>query len=285
MAVLPVLGNFDQMWEIYNNFVCRHLWMGAAGEQQPVLCSTELWSRTCQTCQHLVWSRRLLERELECSPSENFTQVTSFWRSPKIATHIQCSGDLIVAEKPVLTMPRAVFDSDRQSTEDWLSKAINLLGSEDKELLLSLTDCCNPEDDNVTYIGLLYTNCMSWEGDVVVCPLVATANHSCRPNAQFVPRLDKGGNVINQSCRYRCENGHVFKHCQRHNGPRVLSLKLELSLQLKWVQSQFGPTDNSSFRLNTLGPLCIALGDIFWLFIQTLNYDRKPFNSIFNSKS
>ena len=102
------------------------------------------------------------------------------------------SGDLIVAEKPVLTMPREVFDSDRQATEEWLGKTINLLGNEDKELLLSLTDCCNPDDNLKSYVGLLYTNCMSWEGDVVVCPLVATANHSCRPNAQFVPRLDKG---------------------------------------------------------------------------------------------
>ena len=28
----------------------------------------------------------------------------------------------------------------------------------------------------------------------------------------------------------------------------------------------------------------LALGDRFWLFIQTLNNDKKPFNSIFNSK-
>ena len=28
----------------------------------------------------------------------------------------------------------------------------------------------------------------------------------------------------------------------------------------------------------------VALGDRFWLFIQTLNNDKKPFNSIFNSK-
>ena len=28
------------------------------------------------------------------------------------------------------------------------------------------------------------------------------------------------------------ENDFTFKHCQRHNGPRVLTLKLELSLQL-----------------------------------------------------
>ena len=29
----------------------------------------------------------------------------------------------------------------------------------------------------------------------------------------------------------------------------------------------------------------IALGDRFWLFIQTLNNDKKPFNSIFNSQT
>ena len=29
----------------------------------------------------------------------------------------------------------------------------------------------------------------------------------------------------------------------------------------------------------------VALGDRFWLFIQTLNNDKKPFNSIFNSKT
>ena len=29
----------------------------------------------------------------------------------------------------------------------------------------------------------------------------------------------------------------------------------------------------------------LALGDRFWLFIQTLNNDKKPFNSIFNSKT
>ena len=47
------------------------------------------------------------------------------------------------------------------------------------------------------------------------------------------------------------------KHCQRHNGPRVLSLKLELSLKLKWIQIQFSQKGNSGYRLNTLGPLCL----------------------------
>ena len=91
-------------------------------------------------------------------------------------------------------MPQAIFDSDRESTIEWLDKSISQLGAVERELLLSLTDhSSDPDDpDDLTYIGLLYTNCMAWEGDVVVCPLLATANHACRPNAQFLPRVDKG---------------------------------------------------------------------------------------------
>ena len=47
------------------------------------------------------------------------------------------------------------------------------------------------------------------------------------------------------------------KHGQRHNRPRVLSLWLELSFQLNWICIQFSCRLNSSFRLNTLGPLCL----------------------------
>ena len=47
------------------------------------------------------------------------------------------------------------------------------------------------------------------------------------------------------------------KHCQRHNRPRELSLWLELSFQLNWICIQFSCRLNSSFRLNTLGPLCL----------------------------
>ena len=42
-----------------------------------------------------------------------------------------------------------------------------------------------------------------------------------------------------------------------HNGPRVFSLKLKLSQKLKWIQIQFSQKYNSSYRLNTLGPLCL----------------------------
>ena len=36
---------------------------------------------------------------------------------------------------------------------------------------------------------------------------------------------------------------------------------------------------------HTYNGTTLALGDRFWLFIQTLNNDEKPFNSIFNSKT
>ena len=47
------------------------------------------------------------------------------------------------------------------------------------------------------------------------------------------------------------------KHCQRHNGPRVLSLYFELPFRLNWICIHFSFRDDSSFRLNTLGPLCL----------------------------
>jgi hypothetical protein len=99
-------------------------------------------------------------------------------------------GDLILAEPTMLVMPVAVFDGDREGTDDWLERNINRLGSGQRELLLSLTDSASPADP--TYIGRFYTNCMSWGEDVAVFPLMARSNHSCRPNAEFVASLDAG---------------------------------------------------------------------------------------------
>ena len=56
--------------------------------------------------------------------------------------------------------------------------------------------------------------------------------------------------------------GPICKHCQRYNGLRPLSLKLELSLQLKLMQLKFSLKDRLSYRLNALGPLC--LWHCFW---------------------
>ena len=48
-----------------------------------------------------------------------------------------------------------------------------------------------------------------------------------------------------------------LKHCQRHNGPRVLILSLESAFCLNWMCIHFSCSDNSRFKLNTLGPLCL----------------------------
>lgn len=103
-------------------------------------------------------------------------------------------GDLIFTEIPLFVMTGAVFDSGRDNTEEWLDKKINRLSSKQREVLLCLTDCRNASDnEQEDYVGMFYTNCMSYgDGDVCVCPVMARANHSCRPNAEFVSRVDLG---------------------------------------------------------------------------------------------
>jgi len=158
-------------------------------EEQPECGKVVLTSSGAEDCS-------LFNRALQMMPSEPACLVKEI--SGKgigmVATKKLYPGDLILAENPVMTMPVAIFDSDHESTEDWLDKTINRLSSIERELVLSLTDWSNPED--FTYVGLFYTNCMSWEEDVVVCPLMARANHSCRPNAEFVARVDKGVNEL-----------------------------------------------------------------------------------------
>jgi len=95
-------------------------------------------------------------------------------------------GDIIMAELPLMVMPCDVFNGD--DGEDWLDEASSKLSCQERQLLFSLTDCRHPGDP--TSLGRLYTNCMSWGDDVSVCPVMARANHSCRSNAEFLPRLD-----------------------------------------------------------------------------------------------
>jgi len=106
-----------------------------------------------------------------------------------IATKNLYSGDLILAEAPALLVPDEIYENTI-STSELIDKQITQLSSSVREMVLSLTDCRDPEDPS--YLGMFYTNDMNYDGDAALCPMMARANHSCRPNAEFTTRRDLG---------------------------------------------------------------------------------------------
>jgi len=106
-----------------------------------------------------------------------------------IATRNLYPGDLIMEEVPALLIPDEIYE-DTESASDMIDKQILGLSSSQRELVLGLTDCRTPEDPS--YLGLFYTNDMNYDGDACLCPVMARANHSCRPNAEFTTRRDLG---------------------------------------------------------------------------------------------
>jgi len=115
--------------------------------------------------------------------------------SGMIATRKLYPGDVILAEKPVLIVPDAIY-SNVEKCEEYLEKEINKMGSVEREFLLNLTDCREKREsdyyDPSPYCGFFYTNAMTYEDDAAICPTMARANHSCRPNSEFVARVDLG---------------------------------------------------------------------------------------------
>ena len=111
-----------------------------------------------------------------------------------IATAKIYPGDVIYAETPLIIVPDDIFN-DVEACEEYLERKINLLSSSDRELLLSLIDCRNA-DETYQYCGKFYTNAMNYDGDAAICPIIARANHSCRPNAEFVSRPDLGKQLL-----------------------------------------------------------------------------------------
>lgn len=116
--------------------------------------------------------------------------------SGMIATKKIYPGDVIIAEKPAIFVPNDIFE-DVDLCESFLENKINLMNSQDRELVLSLTDCREIGLDDYwdpnPYAGMFYTNAMHFDDDTtVLCPIMARANHSCRPNSEFVARPDLG---------------------------------------------------------------------------------------------
>jgi len=106
-----------------------------------------------------------------------------------VATRNLFPGDIILAEKPLIFISDEVYE-DIEKTEELIDKQVLNLDSKQREMLFDLTDSNNPLDP--TYLGIFYTNDMTFDGDAVLCPVMARANHSCVPNAEFVTRRDKG---------------------------------------------------------------------------------------------
>ena len=69
---------------------------------------------------------------------------------------------------------------------------------------------------------------------------------------------------------------HSYLHLNSQE--QVLLMNLLIDWQLWTLQTTWW------WKLHD-GGVTVALGDRFWLFIQTLNNAKKPFNSIFNSKT
>lgn len=100
-------------------------------------------------------------------------------------------GDLILIEPPLIFVPDKM---DGEATAALLEVLMSRMSQVQREAVLYLNDSKNPDDpDN---LGRFYTNAMSYGEDAVLCPIMARANHSCRPNAEFVTRKDLGLNHL-----------------------------------------------------------------------------------------
>jgi hypothetical protein len=98
-------------------------------------------------------------------------------------------GEIILREIPLLIVTDEIYN-DQDKCERYLDRIVEKMPMHDRRRFLSLTDgrnCSGP-----TYLGRFYTNDMDWDGDVCLCPTMARANHSCRPNTDFYTRQDLG---------------------------------------------------------------------------------------------
>lgn len=97
-------------------------------------------------------------------------------------------GEIILAEKPLILVSDEIFQ-DSERLDNFLDKAVNKMSTEDREKFLELSDCRGLDQ---SYIGIFYTNTMNYDNMAAVVPMMSRSNHSCRPNAEFIARIDLG---------------------------------------------------------------------------------------------
>jgi len=115
-----------------------------------------------------------------------------------IATRKLYPGEVIISETPLLVIPEKTFDN-ADKLESYLERQINKLSSDDRNKFFDLSDCRIVEKnafDGYSYCGSCYTNAMTYGDDAAICPTIAMANHSCKPNAEFVTRADLGKQLL-----------------------------------------------------------------------------------------
>ena len=105
-------------------------------------------------------------------------------------------GQIILREKPLIVMPDRIFSlEDTDYAENWLEKKILKMSSEDRAKFYDLSDSRSTNDEK-TSLGIFYTNDMNYIDDsAALCTVMARANHSCTPNADFITRPNLGKNV------------------------------------------------------------------------------------------
>ena len=111
-----------------------------------------------------------------------------------IATKKLYPGDIVLSETPMIIVPDKVFN-DAERMESFLERKINKMSQEDRTRFMDMADCRtvgSDQFDEYLYSGIFYTNAMNYAGDAALCPDIARANHSCRPNAEFICRPDLG---------------------------------------------------------------------------------------------
>ena len=104
------------------------------------------------------------------------------------------AGQIILREKPLIVMPDRIFSlEDTDYAENWLEKKILKMSSEDREKFYDLSDSRSTNQDEKTTLGIFFTNDMNYIDDsAALCPVMARANHSCTPNADFITRPNLG---------------------------------------------------------------------------------------------
>ena len=111
------------------------------------------------------------------------------------------AGQIILREKPLIVMPDQIFSlEDTDYAENWLDKKINKLSSEDRAKFYDLSDSRSENKDEKTTLGIFYTNDMNYIDDsAALFAVMARANHSCTPNADFITRPNLGKNMNNNT--------------------------------------------------------------------------------------